>query len=242
MNWIYLLPLIIFVIAAIIIFKVAKTVMKALFLAASLFCLILLIMTLLFVVEVRDFKEKFNTEPNLYLLEYPQDKISAGVSARIEDESFNSLNKERLKNLTEKLKEDNIAAIRNDNYKVLIINEDFYEKIDNIEFLDTTIKKEEFFNLINSNNALDDFSNSHAPSGVKEEYKNNLMQEFEIENDADFKNLLFMISFTDKIENDRLYLINGLRKKEIEIYPKSMVSDAIINGPFGLMQKVFSGD
>ena len=113
--------IIIFAVVGLIIFKITKSILKAVFLAISALMIILFIFTALFVSDVKDFQEKNNQMPSLYLLE-DQNTVIAGFSG-ISGEEFEPsyVTAEQLAAHQSSYEKEDLKQILGDNYKLFII-------------------------------------------------------------------------------------------------------------------------
>jgi len=82
----FIIALVIFIAAVVIIIKITKTIAKAILYISSLLFIIIAVFGILIYIDGKNFQDDFPTTQSLYLLEYPDSNIAAGVQGLIEGE------------------------------------------------------------------------------------------------------------------------------------------------------------
>lgn len=232
----YIIPIIIFIIAAIIIFKVARTLAKALFMIIGLAILILLVFGVVIALDAKDFKESFSATPSLYLLESTTGDISAGFSAIMQEDVESSLDIVRdsaLNTYRASYAKGDYDAIKGNNYKVFIVKEGYFDSVNSIDLGDIVLEKEEFFSLMGSETPIDDFVSKRVyDEGESSSFKNYIMNTLDVSSDTEFKGKLFAMAFFAVIQKEGpLKMVYAIRSGEIEAQPRSVFFDLVKGGP-----------
>lgn len=229
----YIIPLIILIIAAVIIFKITKTVIKTVILTIAIFLVMLIIAGFVLVADIRDFQENFPTKQNIYLFEYPEGHIATGVKGKFSQdlhESMNLIDEETLKNYRDDYSKSNLDSILGNSYKIMIVKEDLFEEMETVSFFDGgELTKEEFFDIMSSEKPIDLFIDNIVPYPVhRDSFRQQVMEEFDISSDSEFKGMIFMIGFFSLVEEKGgFFLLNNIRQGNVNVYPKTLLIDMI---------------
>ena len=231
--------LIIFIIAVVLIIKFVKGVIKIIYLIASLIIIILLITALFLFIDIKDFREKFPTNPSLFLLEKDSNIIAGFYGIFSEESEPNLVSEQELISYQTNFKDNNLGLILGqENYKLFIINSNAFE-FDVMDINENiSLEKQEVFSLLNSQNAIEDFLDITMGNGAKEQ-KEEFMENSEIKDNAEFKGILFAILFRDAQDiQGPLFIFNEYKKDNIMIYPETLLFKFIKKMPSFLQDKI----
>lgn len=243
MDTAIVIGIILFIIAAVIIIKLTKKVLKAIFLIASLAAAILIISGFFIIADVKDFKDNFPNQPSLYLFE-DKNTLLAGMSVVFGEEEPKPIfiTKEQLTSFQASFEKNNLQAIIGNNYKLFILSSNAFKDIDKVKSGDIELSRQEILTLLSSETPLDNFILAQigeaAPEQQREIYKQKLKQEAGIETDAQFKGVLFMLLFGTAMEKQGpLFLFNQYKQGNIIIYPETTLFKLLKIIPSPLLEK-----
>ena len=135
------------------------------------------------------------------------------------------------------LNNENINEIRQmtkkqilgDNYKLLIFKESAFEEVKSIEFSDKTLSRQKTFELINSDNTLQDAAEIliGKSSATKEQVIEQLNLEYGIDDESKLRTMLFASLIGKATENEEMFIINKIKSADLEVYPQTVLFTAI---------------
>ena len=169
-----------------------------------------------------ELKEKFTTEEKTILLTHKGNFISGFKAKNMEDpkgiEFFND-------NKINTFKKKNNQELLENSYKLIIINSEIFNNVDQIEYSGQTFSKEELLSILESDNAISELANKFVEEGLeefKEELIIQLKTQLAIDDNSQLKGLIFALLFSQSLENDPLILIKGIQENKIIIYPETV--------------------
>jgi len=229
-----ILSLIFILIVGIIIYKLTKSIMKGVFISISILSLILLISGVMLISDVMEIKENFPTKPNLYLLE--DNKYIAGFSTiASENAELTLINSVKIEEYNKKDLEDIIE----NNYKLFIINKKSLDLIKSVKIGNNELTIEELKDLIKSETPIEDFLSKDIPRNQLESAKRQLMNQYKITDESQFKGMLFAIALSSE-ENMMLFILNNLNGESAQIYPETIAFKLLKKVPLSLLENAIT--
>jgi hypothetical protein len=229
-----IIGIIIFIVIAVVILKLVKSILKAIFLIFSIAAVVLFLGLFFFYSDVNDFQENFPTVPSLFLLQKDNEIIAGFYGIFAENAAPSLVEEEQLINYQQNFQEDDLVQIKGDYYKIFIIDSAAFDSVTEVK-IEETISKQEVFSLLDSTNPINDYLVETGSSLDK----NDLMYQLDIQNDAEFKSLLFNLLFNRLIEeNDPLIIFKEYKKGNIIIYPETMMFKFVQKIPNILLNQV----
>lgn len=212
--------------AGFIIFKVFKSVIKAVLIISVLFSLILVLFFILVAQDVSDFKTNFPTSEKIFLLNY-NNKITAGFSGMLSENTTPSFMKSNdiglYNNYFEKGELKNILGER---YSLFIVDKEAFNNTKLIRFGEEDLTKDFVFSLLNSNSPIEDYAAYYIqikdlPSSGLGSVKDQIKKQFG--SDAEFKGAVFAVLYSESSQKDPSFLIKEYKKGNVNIYPERLV-------------------
>jgi len=206
-----------------IVFKVTKSILKAIFFAAAILTLIIVIFGGLLISDAVKFKENFPTQPSLYLLEEDNILIAGFSTIFKEGAEPDYIAEDQLNSFQISYKKENFKEIIGDNYKVFLIKKEIFASLNEIRTGDDALTIEEWSDLLESDTSDDVFK----ASGVNDE--------------TEFKGLLFALGFMTILDEKGAFIIfEEYQEKNIKIYPETIFFKSIKLVPNSLTKKMVS--
>ena len=221
-----LIPLIIgvvvFFVVLKLIFSTIKGIMKIIMLISAVLSIVLVIGGLFVVADFKEFKEKFPTEEKTIILE-ENGNILTGFIMASENEKPVFLTQEKVIKFSNYLKENNLEAIKGNNYKVMIISLDIFDELstDTLEMGSEEFEKDFVISVLKSDNSL----------GLMEDKGMGMF----FADDITVKAAMFTTVFNEITENP-LFFFSQYKEGNIIVYPETAIFKAINVLPIGLVE------
>ncbi|MBW2981278.1 hypothetical protein KY343_00215 [Candidatus Woesearchaeota archaeon] len=227
-----IIGLILIVILIVLVIKFVKNIMKSIIIIISILVILSLLGSSFVYLDINDFKEKFPVLPSLYLLE-KDDKIVAGIfGAKI----YSYIPEEQLNSYQQNFEENKLEEIKSNHYKLFIININAFDSVTDIQIeQDGSLSKEEVDDLLDSSTPIEDFM---AINNIPEQDKEILMNDFKIDDEAEFKALLFYRLFDEATEDGTFFVLKEYKKDNVIVYPKSTIFRLVKELPLSLLNKL----
>lgn len=225
MQIILIIGIVLFIIVSLIIIKVVKTFAKAMFLISSLVLFILIIVGVITLSDVGDFKKSFSNQTSLYILE-KDDIIIAGFNGEFSNNQSPILETDHsLESINGYYINGDISSIKGDHYKLFIIDLISLEIVKTIDTGEVELTFGQVSKLLSSDTPIDDYikiSSDQDLSGFQKNYiKENLMKTSNIEDESQFKGILFGMLFQTATEKQGSFLFKQYKKGNIIVYPET---------------------
>jgi energy-coupling factor transporter transmembrane protein EcfT len=248
MNIVYLIILVLFIAAAIVIFKITKTVFKAIMFTVALFFLILIVFGIVIIQDAKSIKDDFPTKPSLYLFEYPEGKLSAGMYGVLSSDlgSMHFVKQEQLALYQLSFEKNDLKSIKGNNYRLFIVKENTFDSLETLNISETeVISREQFFTVIGSENSIDEYIKlrvgANPPENIKTALKNTLAQS-NINTDAELRGMFLLVGLGSMIEKQgSLSLIQNMKDGKLIVYPKTIIFDILEVLPVSTIQSITGG-
>ena len=229
----------IFLVVAIIAFKITKSIMKAVFIISSILTLILIIFIFLLISDTITFRDNIQTTPNLYLLEDNHEIIAGFSTVFEEDAKFNLLEEEQILNYENN--RDNLKKLVGDNYKIFVIQKQAFNSIDRVQGGDIDLTMGEVEAIFDSETPLEKFlsENMDIPSHQISFAKKDLLEELDLNDETQFKGLLFAMLFGTTINKEGHFLIfifDRSREGTVSTYPETTLFKVMKKIPISLLK------
>ena len=236
-----IIALVVLAIIAYVILKVVKSIAKTVFLVSSIVTLIFIVFTILVMVDVKDFRENFSTQPSLFVLDNGKAAFTASfgeqgsVPTALDDAQLSELNK----NI------ENPKLIIGDNYKVFFISRNTFSDLSTITVGEDKISKNDILNIIDSETPLDDYLATVAkdiPESMREQLKEQMKAQTGIEEDSQIKGILFAMMFsTASQERGQIFFVEELKSENIQVYKESILFKLVGLVPKFLISNLMGG-
>lgn len=231
-----IIGIILLIVLVVLILKFIKNAVKAIMLIISILVILSILGTYFTYSDIIDFRKNFPTTPSLYLLE-KNDQVVAGIYGTFSEEELPSLvPEEQLTAYQTYFQDNDLNQIKGDYYKLFIINTEAFDSITEVKVDDETLSKETIFDLLDSSEPVNDYM---TQKNIPKQNREVLLRDLEIENDAEFKALLFTALFSRIIqEQGRLFIFTQYKQGNVVIYPKSTIFRVIKEVPSSLLNKL----
>lgn len=230
----WIIAIVLLILAAIITFKVVKTVVKTMMILSFIVIAFFVISGLLITLDANEFKDSFLKRSSTYLLE-DNGEIEAGLEGMLKEGSEPSfIGKEKLKKINTYYPEDK-DSILGDSYKVFIFKKDAFEDMGKIDLGGEKYPGNEVLDMLFSKDPARAYLEIQ---GYNIQQKDMLYEQMQIEDDAQFKGLLFASLFGTKMADDPLFLVKSIKKDNLEVYKKTMLFKAMDLIPSFIFEKV----
>lgn len=229
--------LVLIIVAGLIIYKITKSIFKAIFLALSVGVIIIIILGGLIISDINDFRENAQTQPNIYLLE-DNGEIIAGFSGILGEDFQPDFVEEELGPY------NNLDGLLGNNYKLFLVKKQALGSVEEVEGEDITLTRQEILDMIASDSPVDDFIKKQYPnlpaaqlSGARQ----SLLSQMEIENDAEFKGTLFAATFASAMEEQGpLFIFDQYKEGNIIIHPETAMFKFLKIIPSSILKNVIT--
>lgn len=239
-----IIGLILFIIISVIILKFVKKIAKAIFLISSLAILILAILGVIVFLDINNFKENFSTTPSLYLLQKDGKIVSGFGGVFAEEKSPSLLNKSALDPINSDFQTNNMDAVKNGYYKLFIINFDAFASLNTIKMDNNTeLTLQQISDLLSSDTPADDYIKAYVKGNLsqtqRELIRKQMLEDSNLEDDAQFKGILFGMLFKSAVEEKGpLFIFDQYKQNKLVIYPETALFKAIKLVPSSLLGKI----
>ncbi len=212
------------IVAIFIIFKVVKTVAKAMFIVSLLILLIAGIVAFFSYRDIAELREGLENEPKTILLA-DGDEIIAGFIDKGSGEMPEFLNSKRVEYFNSLYEEKNFREIVGDNYRAFIVKADAIRPVGSIDFFGNDVPGDVLFSSIRQDNSISYFErNTGASFGLTDDNK-------------EFNSYVFSTLFEDKLKiNTGLFILTEYSRGNIAIYPETIVFKIIRLVPVSLLE------
>lgn len=230
----FIIGAVLFIIVAVLIFKIIKKIILAILLVFLIFILSMAGVGFLVYEDMMDMKEKFFKSSNLLLLEDNGKIISALQMQGFDEEGFDFLDEKWISSKQEAFQNHDYDEIIGRNYKIFIIKLETFSNIENIQFEDLQLTKEDVFNISRASNSLDVFfqissRGQNLSEMEKALLKQNLEEEFGSQN---LKGIMFGMLFAQAVEKEGvLFIIENFKQNNIVIYPETITFKLVKSVP-----------
>lgn len=224
---------ILYVIAAVFIFKLIKSAVKAIFLISAIALIILALGSFFIYKDVADMRENWPDSDKLVLLK-SNDVVSAGfISTLSEAKAPQLLSSEEISSLDSSFQEDDLESMIGDNYMMLIMSlRPIIDAIeaDEITFQDWSFTKDDFISIIDSEDPMDLFIDrlmleSSYPEELREQLEEEVVAKFK--DSTHLKTMAFEILvshlFREKGTGAGVFIIQQYKEGKVIVYPQTTV-------------------
>ncbi len=239
----FIIGIVFFIIAAVIIIKMVGTLFKAIMAIFSLLTFAMLIFGLFVYMDANDLKENFADSDKLFLLESNDNIISGFYGVMGEKQTPAFLTEQELEQYNNLYQKNDLQSIQSDKfYKVFIIKKSLFDDIDQgVEMNDVVFTKEDINEILSSDNAVEDImdliiAKRELPTD-SESLREDMRENFK--SDIETKGLLFAALFSEKISDEGpVVLLSELKGKNIMVYPETVVFKLAKTIPISLVEKI----
>tara|TARA_Y100000294_G_scaffold167819_1_gene177379 strand:- start:42 stop:776 length:735 start_codon:yes stop_codon:yes gene_type:complete len=208
-------------------FKVVKQVLKLTFLITILTIVVLGLFSYLVYQDMGDLKENFSFNDNLLILQN-ENQLLTGVKLNFEKisdfeelEAFNSLSQDQINEYNPYYTNEEYDKILGDHYKILFIDYNTFQDIQEIEVLNKAYSNEFVLQVLESQNPMELLT----PKSLN------------IKSSENIKPILFTMLLTEKIKLQKsTFLITEMKNKNIRVYPETITFKIIKYIPVDFMQ------
>jgi hypothetical protein len=230
--------LVLIIIIGLVIWKVTKSIMKAVFLAISAGVLILIIFGGLVIADAKDFKENFPTQPSLYLYEVDNKFISGFAGVIGEEFTPSFISKENL----DSYDADDLESVLASNYKLFIVKEQALDTVETVgKDEDIVLTKQEVDDLLASDSPIDDYivlQLGDISESQKALARKQVNEGMKIESDAEFRGFLFATLFSTAVEQEGpLFVFDQYKEGNIIVYKETALFKFMKKMPVSLVSK-----
>lgn len=253
MSLTLIFSIIVFILVAVILFKLIHSVVKVISILFFIALLFGAIFGYFAISDARDLSQNFGTEPKLFLLDEGGEITSAVELVSFEGGNFDVWSLDKLNNAQSDFEDKNYDKLIGDNWKLFVIKMEALEEGNEFPFKfgddGTELTKEQLIRLLKSDEPrkgyFDLLFSDKIPADASAEQKEAMMnQVFNDSTDSDIRGQIFLITFANSMSNDPVFLFREYKNNNIDIYPSSILFDVIRMTPkallFNLMKKTKS--
>jgi hypothetical protein len=179
--------------------------------------------------DIKDFKENFSARQSLFIFE-KDNKIPAAIYGNFgkQGESPKSASNEQLAAINLDFQNNNLDPLLKDYCKVFIVKQSVFDSIDYIQVGDTNLTKQQVFELIDSENTIEDYITLNFKQQLTDSQKQNLkksiMEQENITDDTGFKGVLFSMMISSVMEKQgSLFFMKNLQNSNIKVYKETLI-------------------
>lgn len=217
-----IIAVVILIAAAVLVYKITKSIAKAIFLSSSILFILFLVSTVIILADVNSLKDNIASKPSLLIFE-KDEKIVAAISG-VFSEQMQPVSDEQLATITSNYKKGDNEAVLGSNYKLFVIQESVFNSIESVDLGDSTLSKEQVMQMLDSETPVDDYIEIIAEPGTtdiqKEAMKKSLLEQETVKDEAGFRGILFS-SLLAEIEEEN-FMIQWINSGEITIYKETV--------------------
>ncbi len=211
-----------------ILFKIVKTLIKAIFIEVILIGLVVILVGFLLFIDLSDFRENFLTSEKLFL--YDDDgQLKSGfeISVFTDEGTLFSIPKNQVLYYDSLYQQDDLKTIRGDYYKVLILKRAAFDDVEGpISLENQEFTKDFLLEIVESEDPLDFLADNQLPENTPpmmvDEYKESLGDPDMLK--AKILAIMFSKGMTQHGPN---FLIGQFKEGNIIFYPKSPIIRAM---------------
>jgi len=227
-----IIGVILLIVLAVLIFKLIKNTIKAIILIISILVILSLLGSSFVYLDVNDFKEKFPVIQSLYLLEKDNNIVAGFFGTKI----YSYISEEQLNSYQKNFEENNLEEIKSNHYKLFIIDINAFDSITEIQIDEEgPLSKAEINSLFDSSAPVDDYM---TIKNIPKQNREILMKDFNIDDEAEFKALLFYQLFAESTEEESFFIFKEYKSDNIIVYPKSTIFRIIKEMPLSMLDKL----
>ncbi len=236
-----LLSVVLIIALIFLIFKIVKVFIRALFLLVVLFIAVSLVYGLLVyndALKIRDLSSKQVT----FIARFNNGVIT-GFTTIMKNESFKALRSEELQRIKGYLKNEDYGKVLGNTSRVFLFNEESLKDApETYDFNDVKISKDEIITIIKSGDVVESVANIVASkknlnNEEKEFFKKKLLEN---SSSDELRARLFALVISTAMEENKLFLIEEFRKKNLIVYPKTPVFTVLSIIPENKISKLFN--
>ncbi|MEE9525568.1 MAG: hypothetical protein V3V78_03105 [Candidatus Woesearchaeota archaeon] len=233
----FIIGIIILAVIGLIVFKITKSIFKAIFLASTILAITIALISFLVVSDATEFTEKSKAIPSIYLLE-EDGIILAGFSGTFMNESSQPtfVSGDALG----PYEENDLDELLGENYKLYLVKKQAFDLIDTIDGGNLLLSKEEVFTLIDSETPLDDYIIAQVGAVSASQlaaFRKDMFRDMNIENDDGFRGVLFAAMLTTGFK-EPIWLFDQIKQKNIIIYKETPMFKLIKFAPTSYLKKL----
>lgn len=232
MNVLSIILIILLIFGIAVFFKLIKNVFKAAIYVFVLIAIILFIVGVSIYTDATNFRNSIQEKPVTFIL-----SDNGNVIAGIKVIDFKSSDILLLKNETIKKAQDfmdngNYNKLLDNSYKLFIFNLSLLERLNTtLEFQQFNISTKEGLLILQSSQPIHDAAEIFSSSSdiTNKGYKQQIEQELELKfnSDQEFKDAVFSLFVVKLFPSQTLYIIKGMKSKEVIIYPETSMFKAV---------------
>jgi len=230
--------IVVIIIIGLILFKVTKSILKAIFLISSVAVLIMLVLGFLVISDAMDFNENFQNQSSIFVLE-ENNNLIAGLSGIPSNGSqFTFLTEEELGLYNS----SNLDDILEDNYKLFLMKKQAFNSIDKVESENMNLTKQQIFDLIDSEDPIYDYLElqpEEIPESALSQARQSILDQLKIESGVEFKGVLFASLFGQAMQNP-LFLFEQHQKGNITVYPETAMFKFMKRMPLSVLSRLIN--
>lgn len=231
--------LVILVLIGAILFKILKTLIKAIFIEVILVGLLLILLGIVFFIDLSDFRQNFVTSEKLFMFD-DNGELSTGfvVTTFTNPDALEAVPNDQLEYFNNRYQAKDMRAIKGDYYKVIILKKDAFNYIDdNVALGNQNFSKEFIFEILAADDGVEFLVKKQlppeTPEVLKQDYRDTLG------NPDMLKARLLAVLFTQgMIQQGPVFLFWQFKDKNIIIYPESPIFKAVKFVPKSIARKL----
>ena len=220
--------LVILALIGFLLFKIVKTLIKAIFVEVLLLAALLILLGIVMFIDLNDFRQNFMTSEKLFLFEKDNDLITGfSVSVFTDESTISPLNKEELEFYDNRYKINDLKSARGDYYKIIILKKEAFSELEEgIMVGKQNFSKSFIFDILEAEDAVEFLVQSQLPPEVPEDLKQDYRDTL---GDADMlkAKMLAVLFVQSMVQESPVFLLEQFRKQNIIIYPESPMFKAV---------------
>ncbi len=212
-------------------FKVIKNVFKAAIYVFVLLAIVLFILGVSVYTDAADFRKNIQEKPITFMLVQNKEVI-AGMKMLGGQNNVLLFNDQSIEEFRDAYSQKDFDKIKDDSYKVLFFNFSVLENMNNsFELDDFNLSNDDALMILKSENAIEEAAGILAEErgltspAMKDALQQGLEEQFH--SDQGLKDSVFSLFVGELFPSQALYVIKGIKNKEIVIYPETPMFKAL---------------
>jgi len=220
----FIIGFVLFLVAAVLIFKVIKKVLFSIFLVFLLFIVSIAGVGYFVYQDVMEIGEKFSQSSNLIILEDEENIISALQLSEFDFEGITFLDDDWIINKQAYFKNRDYKEIIDRNYKMMVISSSMFSETEDIDMDGSTLSSEQVFEILRAEDPMSVLLGYFSEGEDFDETETEIMKQ-SMQNEfgsLDIKPILFGMMLGNAVKDNPLVIVDHLKQGNIMIYPETI--------------------
>lgn len=239
---ILIISTVIFLVIAVLLYLITKSIGKAIGFTVAIFLIVELIFGFLIYLDSMKLKDNFPTQEKTFLLEHNNNYVAGFKITDIQELQNNA---QFLTNTQiQDYQNQELSNMLKNSYKLIILNSDIFREVSTIEFNDMEFTKDYFIELLESNNPIAQLTDKFLEKtkaeqlkeypeelwpqikeqieSQKEKFVENFKSQLNIGDDTQLKALIFILLAAEITQENPMIILTEYNNNNIIIYPETI--------------------